>query len=325
MMRAARMITTLFATGLVAFGAGYIVENGEDTAARIGASLQSPGMARASVLPGVPSLPRPPIQTLQATPLPTTYGWSPKQPESFSLTALDRSRFDSDPNQSCEAVFKAAPAAGGMVRVSLLSPCSINEPVTLRHAGLSFTEQTTDTGRMTVEIPALTVNAEIEAVMPSGHSYVTTAFVPEAEEFHRVALVWRGEAGLHIHAQEFGAEMGSSGHIWAGAPGRAELGENAAGGYLVTFGDRSLANATRAEVYTYPSTQVSQSGVVRLSIQAEVRNTNCGGMVAAQTLQPDGFGEVTSSDLTLRLPECNKIGEQMVLKNILRDLKIASN
>lgn len=324
-MRAARVISNLFAVGLVAFGAGYIVENGEDTAARIGASLQSPGMARASVLQGTPSLPRPPIETLQATPLPTTFGWGIQQPESLPLAGLDRSKFDTDPNQSCDTVFKASPTAGGMVRVNLVSPCSINELVTLRHAGLSFTEQTTSNGRMTVEIPALSANARIEAVMQNGKTYATEALVPDADKYHRVALVWRGEAGLHIHAQEFGAELGSSGHIWAGAPGRPDLGANAAGGFLSIFGDRKIANATRAEVYTFPAGQTKHSGVVRLSIQAEVRNTNCGGMIAAQTLQPDGFGEVMSSDLTLRLPECNKIGEQMVLKNILRDLKIASN
>ncbi len=323
-MRAARTITTFLATGAVAFASGYIVENGGRAAALVGASLQSPGMARASIRADVPNLPRPPIEALLATPLPVTRDWMMAQPESINLASLDRSRFDADPNQSCDATLKAVPADGGMIRVSLMSPCSNLEPVTLRHAGLSFSEQTTVNGRMTVEIPALVANATIDAVMPNGQTISTNVDVPEALDFHRVALVWRGETGLQIHAQEFGAAMGASGHVWVGSPGRGDLGADAKGGYLEIFGDRAIANATRAEVYTFPAGVAQDSGVVRLSIQAEVRNTNCGGMVAAQTLQPDGLGGMISSDLTLRLPECNRIGEHMVLKNILRDLKIAS-
>lgn len=323
MMRIARFISTVLATGCVAFASGYIVENGDAAAARIGASLQSPGMARAAVMPGVPSLPRPPVATLQATPLPTTYGWVSPQPESLPLSTLDRSHYNAtaEAGQTCDAIFKATPVDGGLIRVSLVAPCSSNEAVTLRHAGLTVTERTNEAGRMTVELPAMTADAEVEAVMADGQRFASNILVPEAEDFTRVALIWRGDAGLHIHAHEFGAVMGAPGHIWAGSPG---LESAANGGYLMTYGDRKMANATRAEVYTYPAGQTDTSGVVRLSIQAEVMNTNCGGMIAAQTLQPDGLGGVTSSDLTLRLPECDRIGEHMVLKNILRDLKIAS-
>ena len=42
MMRAARMLTTVAATALVALVSGHIVQNGDITAAKIGASLQSP-------------------------------------------------------------------------------------------------------------------------------------------------------------------------------------------------------------------------------------------------------------------------------------------
>ena len=78
-------------------------------------------------------------------------------------------------------------------------------------------------------------------------------------------------------------------------------------------------------MYTFPQALRNQNGVVRLSVQTEINNANCGGMLAAETLQPDGFGGVVASDLTLRVPECDNVGEYLVLKNILRDLKIAAN
>ena len=219
MMRAARLFSTVLATGCIAIASGYIVENGEATAARIGASLQSPGMARAAVLPDAPALPRPPLATLQATPLPTMRAWAAPQPDSVPLSNLDRSRFASEDSQSCNAVFKASATDRGMIRIGLSAPCAVNEPVTLRHEGLSFTEMTTDTGRMTVEIPALTADARVEAVMPDGQTFAAVVSVPMAAELQRVALVWRGEAGLNIHASEFGADAGAPGHIWAGSPG----------------------------------------------------------------------------------------------------------
>ncbi len=325
MMRAARMLTTVAATALVALAAGRIVQNGDITAAKIGASLQSPGMARASVMPDIPKLPRPPIETLQATPLPTTRGWADQQPESLTLQALDRSRFGANASASCAAEMKATPSGNGMIRISLYAPCNGSEPVTLRHAGLGFTEVNTSTGRLTVELPALTATANVEVILQSGVRISTQVNVPDAEAYRRVVLVWRGETGLHIHAQEFGAALGTVGHVWAGAPGRPDLGANARGGYMMVLGNRELGNATRAEVYTFPAALTDREGVVRLSVQAEINNTNCGGMLAAETLQPDGFGGVISSDLTLRVPDCNKVGEYLVLKNILRDLKIASN
>jgi hypothetical protein len=325
MMRAARTLTTIAATGFIALAAGHVVQNGGDTDARIGVSLQSPGMANASVMPDIPELPRPPLETLQATPLPTTRGWADQQPASLTLQGLDRSRFGSESSASCAAEIKATPSGNGMIRVSVYAPCNGGEPVTLRHAGLGFTEINTDSGHLTVELPAMSTTALVDAVLQSGETLSTQINIPDADAFQRVVLVWRGESGLHIHAQEFGAQIGTAGHKWAGAPGQPGLGANAQGGYVIVLGARDLPNGSRAEVYTFPVGQSEQDGVVRLSVQAEINNTNCGGMLAAETLQPDGFGGVVASDLTLRVPDCNKVGEYLVLKNILRDLKIAHN
>ena len=171
---------------------------------------------------------------------------------------------------------------------------------------------------------ALTPDADVEAVLEGGLRIEAHAKVPDADLYKRVALVWRGEGGLHIHAQEFGADLSGPGHVWAGSPGRDDLGPKAKNGHMKVYGDVKLANATRAEVYTFPSESDVHDGVVRLYIQADVTNTNCGALVAARALQPDGSGGVSSSDITLTLPECDSIGEQLVLNNVLRDLKIAS-
>lgn len=323
-MPAAKMLSTVAVTGILAFASGFVMENGKSAFDRISDGMHGSGMAQASIAPDVPHFPRPPIQTLQATPLPTTKGWSRMQPASMDLSELDRSWFSSDSQLACNTDLTAAPSGHGMMRVTLVAPCNADEAVTLRHSGLDFTMKTGANGRLSVEMPALTRDVQVEAVLQGGLRIKDSTQVPDADLYQRVALVWRGEGGLHIHAQEFGAELGGTGHIWAGSPGRDDLGPNAKGGHMKVYGDREIANATRAEVYTFPAETSAQDGVVRLFVQADVTNTNCGALAAARTLQPDGAGGVSSSDVTLRLPECDNIGEQLVLNNVLRDLMIAS-
>ncbi|MEM8631864.1 MAG: hypothetical protein AAGF74_11545 [Pseudomonadota bacterium] len=324
-MRSARMAATIGATVLVAFSAGHIVENGDTTLTSIGAGLAGQGAAIASARSDIPTFPRPPIETLQATPFPSTRSWASAAKASIDFGVLNSDRLGEDTSKGCLNELTAKSMDDAMLRISVRAPCNVNEPVTIRHASLAFTVRTTKNGRVTVDMPALTETAHVQAVFQDGYAVDTTVDVPDAADFHRVGLTWRGQTGLHIHALEFGAERGESGHIWAGAPGyvgETRIGE---GGYLTTLGDASLLNANMAEVYTYPVADRAAPGTVRLTVDAEVRNTNCGGIIAAHTVQPDGLGGTVPTDLTLRLPECHAVGEHIQLKNVLRDLKIASN
>ncbi|NHX28285.1 hypothetical protein HA397_30580, partial [Escherichia coli] len=65
--------------------------------------------------------------------------------------------------------------------------------------------------------------------------------------------------------------------------------------------------------------------VVRLNIEAEVTAANCGRELIGETLQPAADGTLTASEINLSVPGCDAAGEFLVLKNLLRDLKIASN
>ena len=85
------------------------------------------------------------------------------------------------------------------------------------------------------------------------------------------------------------------------------------------------AEPLMAEVYTFPKTAKTRDGVVRLSVEAEVTAYNCETEVTGTTIQRNGIGDVRPVELTLAMPGCEAIGEFLVLKNLLQDLKIASN
>jgi hypothetical protein len=64
---------------------------------------------------------------------------------------------------------------------------------------------------------------------------------------------------------------------------------------------------------------------VRVSIEAEVTAENCASDVTGQIMQKPQSGEASIVSLSLAIPDCDAVGEYLVLKNLLRDLKVVSN
>jgi hypothetical protein len=71
--------------------------------------------------------------------------------------------------------------------------------------------------------------------------------------------------------------------------------------------------------------QTTRDGTVHVSVEAEVTAFNCATDVSGQTIQRQGDGSMRPVSVTVAMPDCDAIGEFLVLKNLLRDLKIASN
>tara|TARA_Y100000815_G_scaffold190877_1_gene174362 strand:+ start:4189 stop:5244 length:1056 start_codon:yes stop_codon:yes gene_type:complete len=237
-------------------------------------------------------------------------------------------RVGADLNQyglPCEPKLSVSVAEAAMVVLSLVAPCRPDERVEISHGLLQFAMRTTNTGVVNARIPALARVAAVVVRFEDGKILTGTATVPDADEYERVALLRYGQGAMQIHALEFGAGYGDAGHVWAGAPRTPSYGAEGRGGFLVELGDLSLPASRTAEVYSYPEGQGHDSGIVRVSIEAEVTEANCGQELFAETLQPGVDEQLQVADLALTMPDCSAVGEFLVLKNILRDLKIARN
>lgn len=226
---------------------------------------------------------------------------------------------------ACDVIATASTKPSAMVRLTVTAPCRAGERITVRHEGLLYSARIDGLGTYSADVPALVGDAGFTITFPDGASAETRTEVTLADEIERVALQYNGKTGLQIHALEFGAEYGDAGHIWNGHPSNAEAALKLGGGYMTVLGDASLEFPFMAEVYTLPSDATSRDGVVRLSVEAEVTADNCGRDVAGQTMQKRADGTMTPVSLTLSMPDCDAKGEFLVLKNLLRDLKIASN
>ncbi|KAE9630910.1 hypothetical protein FEE96_09300 [Parasedimentitalea maritima] len=219
---------------------------------------------------------------------------------------------------SCEATASATAVEQANVHLTFSAPCHGNARVTVHHSGLMFTATTNDDGDLDMQVPALTETAVYIVELASGPGAVASTQVSGLDQIDRVALQWTGNSGFEIHAREFGAQYGQAGHIWSGANANSQTSQ------VQRLGDANQLAPRMVEVYSFARNTAENSGIVALSIEAEVSAINCGREISAQTLELREDRKLRTRDLELSMPNCNAIGDFLVLNNLVEDLKIAS-
>lgn len=218
---------------------------------------------------------------------------------------------------------EAMPAA--TVALDIMDPCQPNARVVVEHSGLTLTGQTDAMGILTMDIPAFESPAFFTVRMPDGATGSALSNLPDIASYARVGVQWQQDRALELHAMEFGATYGDPGHIWRDNPGTAARAENGEGGFMTYLGNVAVEEPMLAEIYTFPRDTLENDGTVRLTIEAEVTQANCGQDTLARTLETDSGGNVAVIELTFTVPDCDAIGEFLVLQNLLQDLRVAAN
>lgn len=225
---------------------------------------------------------------------------------------------------SCSIEMIAEATVAAMVNIEIRSACMPATRVTLHHNGLMITEMTDNQGDLFVTMPALTETAVFIADFGQGNGSTAIVEVPSLRFYDRAVLQWQGDASLHLHALEFGAQFGQEGHIWDERQGSLEKTINGESGFLSQIGNPDMSDALRAQVYTFPSGTTSRIGDVFLEIEAEVTKKTCGREIDAQSIQVSEAGVPRVQELQLAMPDCEAVGDFLVLKNVLEDLKLAA-
>jgi len=224
------------------------------------------------------------------------------------------------PQLGCDVMATATPGDLAMVALKVSAPCFPNERLTVHHSGMMFTQVTDHAGDMSVTIPALNDRAVFIVAFGDGKGTVALTNVPDVHKYDRVAVQWTGDLGFQVHAREFGASYGESGHVWSGAVSDTKSGT----GFVTRLGFGDTLLPQMAEVYTFPSGATSMSGIVALSVEAEVTAGNCGRDISAQSLEIRDRSSLRIRDLVLAMPSCDAVGDFLVLNNLVEDLTIAS-
>lgn len=225
---------------------------------------------------------------------------------------------------ACDITMSAEPGAGAMVDVVLNAPCRASERVTIHHQGLMFTELMQPDGTLSLSVPALAEQAVFIASFAGGDGAMTDTEVTSLPFYDRVAVQWKGDAGLQLHAREYDADYFSDGHVWAADAGDLGAAARGEGGFLTRLGRTDTPEALVAEVYSFPSGTAKRGGEVLLTVEAEVTPMNCESHVEAQTLEIRDGSALRVRDLSLEMPQCDSLGDFLVLKNIVENLTIAA-
>ena len=321
-----RKILTAGATFSAALAIGFVMQNGGAWAARFGAD----GQHNAAVLPAqdlglaynAPSMSAPDTSyqvaelSLPVMDMPNISDITP----TLVAAVIPEQDLDvaADPiDAACAPDMSATAQGNGLVDLMVSGACFSNARVTIHHQGMMFAAATDSQGQLNLTVPALSENAMFIASFDQGMGAVATAQVPEVANLERAVLQWQGEAAVGIHAFEGNAAFGETGHVWLEMPDNGD-------GFLIELGDRSLPDPMLAEVYTYPAGTATTDKQVALSVEAEITITNCGRDVAAQSIQIGPLHDAEAVDLQLRMPDCDAVGDYLVLKNMFEDLKIAA-
>lgn len=323
-MPANKRIVTVGSVFLVAFATGYVMQNADALAARFGVADSSVSMENdVAVVPpeaapaeipysvaGIVPAERP-IEQLGT---PASLSYVPDLPGIVLSPA---------PEPLCDLSVTASPSPAAMVELAIDGACHFDETILIRHEGLRFTERLDGEGKAELFVPALAETAGFEIEAPGGSETRVSVSVPDAGRYERVALQWQGDAGLALHAFEFGASRGHPGHIHAGNPKSPRRARLTGAGFLTELGSESSGH--RAQVYSFPVLGARSDGVVRMSVELEVTQANCGKEIMADAVRPmAGFGS-EPMELSFSVPGCDSIGQFLVLNNVLRDMKIAAN
>ncbi|MGR3273323.1 translocase [Thalassococcus profundi] len=322
----ARKQTRILALGTLgcALAIGYVMQFGFGLPGG-GTSAAVKNVTVSGIVPTSSSVPKPPLDLQQLPKLPEPTVQLARVEAPAAPQTADLPKDDVGAGFDCAVDLMAEPAAGAMVSLTLTAPCNGSERVTFHHHGLMFTEVTQPDGTLMVDVPALTESAMFIASFGNGASAVGRAQVTSLPFYDRVAVQWKGDSGLQLHAREFSAEYFGEGHVWSAAAGDVSRAASGDGGFITTLGSGTSPDALRAEVYSFPAGTARRSGEIALTVEAEITAVNCTSDVEAQTLELHKGGDLRVRDLTLAMPDCDSVGDFLVLKNLVEDLTIASN
>lgn len=324
--RAVRGIAVL----AIALGAGQLVQGMSNKGAQAAPAADQTAAAEIAVKPSdiervaasdvVTTAPaEPELLAIPAQPkpkLPDAVAAAPKSAEPEVLKPVEAVAAD-----PCPVTLDLSNGENAMIGLTLISPCHANERVVLKHAGLTVSAKTTVTGALFTDIPAMIQDATVEVMFNDGTLTSAQIAVPEFAEMQRFAVQWQADDALQIHAFEGVADFGSAGDISRGNPQTPAAGVPPKGGFITLIGDATTDLPMLAEVYTYAvDTSVKQEIVVEAPITA----TACDREILGQTLQTNA-GVVDIEDIALTMPQCDAIGDYLVLKNLASNTSIASN
>lgn len=257
----------------------------------------APTMPRAASLVPLPAAPKPSPVATAAQPAVPAPSATAKAPEPVAT-------------DTCTATLSATPLPGAVLSLGLVAPCDGNARVVLRHGGLAVTGKLSAAGTLFTTLPAMEPSGEVVAMFPDGTT-ARAAATTNLVGIRRVAVQWQADDAFQLQVYESGAEFGTPGHVSAERPVGA--------GKVDVLGDATVDLPLLAQVYTWPVAPMP----VAVTIEAAVTDRTCNREILGEAVESDA-GRVTTTEITLAMPDCAGIGDFLVLNNLAGGTTLAA-
>ena len=192
------------------------------------------------------------------------------------------------------------------MRVSLTSPCRAGQELIWTYAGSEFSAKLDASGKLVLVVDCFAgASSPVELKLADGSQLSLPVNAADLDRVSKVALIWRGDVDLDLHAFEFAATVGEPGHVWSRAPasldGVRERSEKTprGAGYLSTV----LSSDTRhdrIEIYTF----LHRDGHVTGQIGFAVDHASRGAMPSGDTC-----GSGARAEIPFRLVSLSRRGQ----------------
>ena len=227
-------------------------------------------------------------------------------------------------NSICEISLSASVRSGANIKLDIMAACKPFQMVTVTHSGLAFSVLTGEQGEASVVFPAMETEATVSVEFLDQSTSSTEITVRDMDSVVRAGVTWQADMDLDLSAIEFGAAIGSEGHITSETPRDYRTSRIKGGGYLLQLGDPSLAGGALAEVYTIPTSRNQQRGTVAMSVVIRDVAPVCGQMISAKTVRTRDDRSASTRNVRFNVPSCSTIvSGPIALPGAINDIRVA--
>jgi hypothetical protein len=159
----------------------------------------------------------------------------------------------------------------GETELVITSPCHSDSVAQLSYEGLDFGIRIDRSGQGAITVLGFQSSSDAVLAFADGETLEFGLPFTGTDRVERVALAWDAPVLLELHALEFGAGLGTEGHINPQAPGNFRDVRRRGGGYLTTFAPVEGVGQS-VQIYSHWLRRGGNAGVVKLYIDFASRH-----------------------------------------------------
>lgn len=193
------------------------------------------------------------------------------------------------------------PEAGGLTQISVGSSCRAGELVSITYADATLVERLDAYGQSKTMLDCFAGDEmPIMIDFEDGTSIKRQPVTDDLTKYSKVAILWSSSVDLDLHAFEYAAAQGDSGHIWSGMPLSLAEAETRARTEKRGRGFLSTASAGKSigmnvEVYTFVHDPREKAAGVKMGVDFATR----GGRAEGEYCGAGRYAEIQFKAYTL--------------------------